>query len=218
MERERLISIVQELHKKKEYKQETLHLAGNLADRFLKITLAQKKPVPNLFALGATVMLMAAKLEQPISPSFNRMLQLLPACEQKKISKQDIIDLEEQILLTLQFALHFAGPIPFLERYQRIFGLDEEANNPDLKQVGFTARQFCKYAQRYGQFLDFKPSQLAAAAILLSINLNLSPVGPHVGLKHLRGTQVNNLVETWACDHELACRVADTRRVSHHQQ
>jgi len=34
-DRERLISIIQDLHKKKEYKQETLHLAGNLADRYL---------------------------------------------------------------------------------------------------------------------------------------------------------------------------------------
>ena len=56
-----------------------MHLAGNLADRYLSIALQQGKPVPNLFALGATVMLMAAKLEQPISPSFNRMLALLPS-------------------------------------------------------------------------------------------------------------------------------------------
>lgn len=62
-DRERLISIIQDLTKKKEYKQETMHLAGNLADRYLSIALSQGKPVPNLFALGATVMLMAAKLE-----------------------------------------------------------------------------------------------------------------------------------------------------------
>ena len=62
-DRERLISIVQDLNKKKEYKQETLHLAGSIADRYLSIILRQGKEVPNLFALGATVMLMAAKLE-----------------------------------------------------------------------------------------------------------------------------------------------------------
>jgi len=73
-----LISVIQDLHKKKEYKQETLHLAGNIADRYLRLILAQGKPLPNFFALAATVMLMAAKVEQPISPSFNRMLGLLP--------------------------------------------------------------------------------------------------------------------------------------------
>lgn len=80
-ERECLISIVQDLTKKKDYKQETMHLAGNLADRYLSTILAQGKPVPNIYALGAIVMLMAAKLEQPISPSFNRMLSLLPKSE-----------------------------------------------------------------------------------------------------------------------------------------
>ena len=80
-DRERLISIIQDLTKKKEYKQETMHLASHLADRYLSISLSEGKSVPNLFALGATVMLMAAKLEQPISPSFNRMLALLPSSE-----------------------------------------------------------------------------------------------------------------------------------------
>ena len=78
---------MQDLHKKKEYKQETLHLAGSLADRYISLLLQQGKQIPNLFALGATVVLIAAKLEQPISPSFNRMLALLPATEQKNITK-----------------------------------------------------------------------------------------------------------------------------------
>ena len=194
-DREKLISIIQDLTKKKEYKQETLHLAGNLADRYLSIVLPQGKPLPNLFALGATVMLMAAKLEQPISPSFNRMLALLPSSEQARISKKDLIDLEERILLTLNFSMHAAGPIPFIERFQRLFGIDQETLDHDFKQVGFTARQFVKYMQRYGQFLQWKPSQLAAAAIVLSINLNLSKVGPSVGLKALRGDQVQRLVQ-----------------------
>lgn len=123
-DRERLVSIVQDLHKKKEYKVETLHLASSIADRYLSIILSKGKSVPNLFALGATVMLMAAKVEQPISPSFNRMIALLPQTEQRRISKQDLINLEEQILLTLEFQIHYVGPIPFLERYQRLLSLD----------------------------------------------------------------------------------------------
>ena len=64
-ERERLMSIIQDLHKKKEYKQETLHLAGNVADRYLSHLLASSPhgPLPNVYALGATCMLIAAKLE-----------------------------------------------------------------------------------------------------------------------------------------------------------
>ena len=70
------------MNKKKEYKLETLHLAGSIADRYLSNILPQGKDVPNLYALAATVTLIAAKLEQPISPSFNRMIALLPASQQ----------------------------------------------------------------------------------------------------------------------------------------
>lgn len=77
--------------------------------------------------------------------------------------------------------------MPFLERYQRLLGIDDEKGSHDFKQVGFTARQFCKYMQRFAQFLEYKPSQIAAAAIVLAVRLNVSPVGPSVGLKALRG-------------------------------
>ena len=52
--------------------------------------------------------------------------------------------------MALDFSIHYAGPIPFLERFQRLLGMDLESKNHDLKQIGFTARQFCKYMQRYG--------------------------------------------------------------------
>ena len=42
-DRELLMSILQDLNKKKEYKQETLHMAGSIADRYLKIFLATKE-------------------------------------------------------------------------------------------------------------------------------------------------------------------------------
>ena len=123
-DRERLVSIIQDLSKKKEYKQETMHLAANLADRYLSISIQQGKSVPNLFCLGATVMLMAAKLEQPISPSFNRMIRLLPKSQQLQVEKQDLIDLEEQIMKALDFDFAYASPISFLERYQRLLSVD----------------------------------------------------------------------------------------------
>jgi len=64
-DRERLVSVIQELHKKKEYKQETLHLASNIADKYIKIVLSSNgnRQMPNLYALAAIAMLMAAKIE-----------------------------------------------------------------------------------------------------------------------------------------------------------
>jgi len=49
--------------------------------------------------------------------------------------------------------------------------------------------------QRYGQFLEWKPSQIAAAATLLAINLNMSPITSQVGLRPLKGTMVKQLID-----------------------
>ena len=45
--------------------------------------------------LATVAMLIAAKIEQPISPSFNRMIRLLPRNQQIQVEKEDLIDLEE---------------------------------------------------------------------------------------------------------------------------
>jgi hypothetical protein len=54
---------------------------------------------------------MSAKLEQPISPSFSRMISLLTDEEQKLVSKKELIDLEENILVALGFDFNFPGPV-----------------------------------------------------------------------------------------------------------
>ena len=74
-----MIMTIQYLHKRKDgYKHETMHLAGNIADRYLAYLARYGKKAPNLSALATIALLMAAKIEQPISPSFNRMINLLP--------------------------------------------------------------------------------------------------------------------------------------------
>ena len=74
--------------------------------------------------LATVAILIAAKIEQPISPSFNRMIKLLPKSQQFQVGKEDLIDLEEQIVKTLEFDFSYASPITFLERYQRIMAID----------------------------------------------------------------------------------------------
>ena len=39
--------------------------------------------------------------------------------------------LEERIIKTLDYDMHYTCPIMFLERYQRIFGLDQEIFDED---------------------------------------------------------------------------------------
>ncbi len=64
-----------------------------------------------VISLATISILLAAKLEQPISPSFTRMISLLTEEEQKLVTKQDLIDLEEQILVLFGFDFTFPGPV-----------------------------------------------------------------------------------------------------------
>ena len=68
---------------------------------------------------------MAAKLAQPISPSFTRMISLLKQQNIDHIEKQHMIDLEESIIRTLDYNLQNVSAGDFVERYLRLFGLDD---------------------------------------------------------------------------------------------
>ena len=136
-----MIMTIQYLHRKKDgYKPETMHLAGNIADRYLSYLARKGKRAPNMSVLATTAILMAAKIEQPISPSFNRMINLLPESQKARVSKSALINLEEQIVWALDFEFVYASPITFLERYQRLFAIDQESNDENIKQIGHTAR------------------------------------------------------------------------------
>ena len=99
-------------------------MACSLADRYLVNIAVTRQKAPCLIRLAIVCTLMSAKLEQPISPSFNRMVRLVEDEWSIQIGKQELIVLEEKIIKTLDYELHYTCPIVFLERYQRIFGLD----------------------------------------------------------------------------------------------
>lgn len=52
------------------------------------------------------------------------MIALLQEHHDTILRKQDMKDLEEAVLRALDFSLQHASPLPFLERYLRVFGLD----------------------------------------------------------------------------------------------
>ena len=62
-------------------------------------------------------MLLGAKLEQPMHPSFNIMLKLLYEKQRIVVEKKTLLWLEQDILTTLEFSMHYVSAIPFLERF-----------------------------------------------------------------------------------------------------
>jgi hypothetical protein len=119
-----MIVLIQNLHKAKEYKEETLHLAGSIADRYIASIATKNLEAPEIMLMATISLLLAAKLEQPMSPSFQRMISLLPEESRASVTKEKLVVLEETIIKELQFRMHFAGPIPFLHRFQRYFNID----------------------------------------------------------------------------------------------
>jgi hypothetical protein len=112
------------LHIKKEYKNETLFVATSIFDRYINSVGASNFPKSQIVCLSTISILMAAKLEQPISPSFTRMISLLTEEEKKLVTKQKLIDLETNILITFGFDFNFPGPIQSMERYLRLLDYD----------------------------------------------------------------------------------------------
>lgn len=57
--------------------------------------------------------------------------------------------------------------------------------------------------QRFASFLEWRPSQIAAASLLLALNLNESPVAPYVGLKPLTSDLLPRLRARFTDDVEM---------------
>ena len=120
-----MVLLIEQLHELKGYKIETFYTAVSLADRYLSKISSQGRSLPCLISLAAVCMLMGAKLEENISPSFIRMISILNEQHSILLKKQKLIDLEEDIIRTLCFDLRSVSAIQFLERFLRLFGLDK---------------------------------------------------------------------------------------------
>jgi hypothetical protein len=80
--------------------------------------------------------------------------------------------MEEQIIFALDFDLQSDGPLPFLERYQRVLGIDLESQNQLYFKIGYSSRKLLRHMMHKATFLSYRPSQVAATAILVAIDLN----------------------------------------------
>ena len=123
-----MVALISELHKKKMYRKETLFIALGLLDRYLSRlvqTEAEKRSL-DLVLLAAVCLLMAAKLNQPLSPSFYQMIRLLDEeYQDDPYCKQKMIDLEFSIVQYLQFDLQIQTPLMFIGRFLMFFAIDE---------------------------------------------------------------------------------------------
>ena len=72
-----MVLLIEELNREEKWKEETLYLAVSIADRYLIHLAIKGLRAPCLIVLSVTCLLLAAKIEQPFSPSFRILNKIL---------------------------------------------------------------------------------------------------------------------------------------------
>jgi hypothetical protein len=172
--RDKLARRVLQLCKEKGYRLETWLIAINILDRFLHLGAGQfldaQRLTTNIPVIAATVTIIAAKLEQPMTPSIKRMIVLLTPEEEQHVDKQAVIEMEGIILREFSCDFVFLSPQPFLERFLRL--LDHELTlhttelSPPSQYLHPLAVDLLKFTFSKAELLWGRLPSLLAAAIL----------------------------------------------------
>lgn len=96
-------------------------MAVNLLDRYLQKELITRDKFQ---LLGITALFIASKYEEIYPP---HMKEYVNVCDRATYSKQDLLDMETKIILTLEFNLTDSTVLRFLERFGRVAGLESKA-------------------------------------------------------------------------------------------
>ena len=163
--RDKIVGKIVDLTTKKNYKQETTHLAINIFDCVLDSNHFKEMDESLLVKLTVVCVIMAAKVEQPLTPSIRMTIKCLPEKDRMKVEKPDVIDLEAKLLVLLDFDFNFLSPLTFVERYLRLLNIE------NTEKLGKIAKKVCLAAKCRSRLSKFEPSMIAAGAIVISLSI-----------------------------------------------
>mmetsp|Transcript_22525 Transcript_22525/g.66714 ORF Transcript_22525/g.66714 Transcript_22525/m.66714 type:complete len:384 (-) Transcript_22525:236-1387(-) len=148
-----LVDWLVEVHLKFKLVPETLYLTVNLIDRYL-----EKREVtrPKLQLVGVTCLLIASKYEEIYPPELRDLVYI---CD-RAYSKNEILEMEEVVLKSLEYQITIPSAHAFLVRYLK-------AAHADKKIVQLACYILDGTLQSYN-LLHYLPSQLAAAAVFIA--------------------------------------------------
>ncbi|XP_049789331.1 G2/mitotic-specific cyclin-B-like isoform X1 [Schistocerca nitens] len=134
---------------------ETILLAVAIIDRYLqKVHVMDKKKIQ---LLGAASLLLASKYEEIYPPEISSFVYI---CS-NLYTKNEILQMEMQIMRTISFFVGYPLSVHFLRRYSKASSLDE---------VTYTlAKYFQEMCVLDYELCHFTPSCLAAAALYLAL-------------------------------------------------
>eukprot|EP00696_Hemimastix_kukwesjijk_P008155 gnl/Hemi2/20314_TR6735_c0_g1_i1.p1 gnl/Hemi2/20314_TR6735_c0_g1~~gnl/Hemi2/20314_TR6735_c0_g1_i1.p1 ORF type:complete len:429 (-),score=172.63 gnl/Hemi2/20314_TR6735_c0_g1_i1:261-1547(-) len=136
---------------------DTLYLAVHLIDRFLSLT-----PVVRgrLQLVGITCALIAAKYEEIYPPTIDDFVYI----SDNTYSRDEIIQMESFVVNVLEFRLTTPTAKLFLRRFIKAAEVEHT--------VAMLASYFAELTLQEYQFLKYRPSMIAAAAVGLALSVN----------------------------------------------
>ena len=154
------------LHEAMRYCRETLFTAVNIMDRYLMSVGHWNFPRMEICLLATTALILAAKMKERYAPSIEFTLEFLTDEEKERFDEQAVFDLEGQVLVKLGFDLHFPGPVDPMHRFLHLLDFNK---NQLMAGMAF---QICKFSMNAPVFLNYRPSVIAACAVILSANIH----------------------------------------------
>jgi len=151
-----LIDWLVEVQENFELYHETLYLAVRIVDLYLQKKETEKQ---NLQLVGATAMLIAAKIEERYPPPLDDFVFI---CDDAYVAN-DFIKTELDILDALNYSLGIPISYRFLRRFSRVAGASMELLT--------LARYILESSLLQYEFVDCSPSKIAAAALLLAFKM-----------------------------------------------
>mmetsp|Transcript_14285 Transcript_14285/g.23492 ORF Transcript_14285/g.23492 Transcript_14285/m.23492 type:complete len:352 (+) Transcript_14285:518-1573(+) len=160
-----LIDWLVEVHLKFKLMPETLFLTHNLIDRFLSKKVVTRK---NLQLVGVTAMLLASKYEEIWAPEVRDFVYI----SDKAYTREQILEMEKQMLNTLGFHLTVPTPYQFMSRFFKAAKAD--------KQFQLLASFIVESSLPDYSMLKYPGSLLAASAVYVAMRTLGKGEGPDV--------------------------------------
>ena len=158
-----LIDWLIDVHLKFNLLPETLYITVNLIDNFLsKIQISRKK----LQLVGITCLFIADKYEEIYPPELKDHVDITD----KAYSKEDILNMEIDILKELKFDITYPTSLRYFEIF---FEVTKNFINKDVpQQVNFFAMYLMELAMIDYNMLKYTNSEMAICALYLSYKIN----------------------------------------------
>jgi hypothetical protein len=150
-----LVDWLVEVHMKFRLMPETLYLSINIIDRYLSQVQVERQ---KLQLVGVTALLIACKYEEIYPPEVKDCVYITD----RAYARQDVLDMETDIVKILQFRMTVPTGHPFLLRFLHVTGATKVMRN--------LANYYMERMLQEYSTLSYRPSLVAAAAVCLAIN------------------------------------------------